>query len=111
VEISEKHAGKFIVLAPVGRIDNETSPSFQAKLLDAVGTGSAPVLLDFCGVEYISSAGLRALLMASKKSKAGGGRLAVAALTPMVKEIFAISRFGLVVQVFETIAAATAALG
>jgi anti-anti-sigma regulatory factor len=49
--------------------------------------------------------------MASKKSKAGGGRLAVAALTPMVKEIFAISRFALVVQVFETIAAATAALG
>src|SRR5208283_853969 len=67
VEISEKHEGKIAVLTPAGRIDNETSPSFQARLLDAVGTGAVPVLLDFSGVEYISSAGLRALLMASKK--------------------------------------------
>jgi len=48
--------------------------------------------------------------MASKQSKATNGRLAVAALTPMVKEIFAISRFSLVVQVFETTAEAIAAL-
>lgn len=111
MEISEKHSGKIVVLAPVGRIDNETSPSFQIKLLNTVGTGGAPVLLDFSAVEYISSAGLRALMMASKKSKAEGGRLAVAALTPMVQEIFTISRFSLVVQVFETFVDATAALG
>jgi len=110
VEIGEKHQGKIAVLAPAGRIDNETSPSFQAKLLDAVGNSDTAVLVDFSGVEYISSAGLRALMMASKKAKAAGTRLAVAALTPMVQEIFTISRFSLVVQVFETIAEATAAL-
>lgn len=110
MEIGEKHQGKIAVLAPAGRIDNETSPSFQAKLLDAVGNSDTAVLVDFSGVEYISSAGLRALMMASKKAKAAGTRLAVAALTPMVQEIFTISRFSLVVQVFETIAEATAAL-
>jgi anti-sigma B factor antagonist len=100
-----------VVLTPVGRLDNETSPSFQARLLDAVGSAEARVLLDFSGVDYISSAGLRALMMAAKKSKAVGGRLAVAALTPMVKEIFTISRFAMVVPVFETIAEAMVALG
>ncbi len=110
MEISEKQEGKIVVLGPVGRLDNETSPSFQANLLDAVGIGGTSVLVDFSGVEYISSAGLRALMMASKKSRAGGGRFAVAALTPMVKEIFAISRFSLVVQVFETLSQATAEL-
>ena len=110
MEISQKHEGKIAVLAPAGRIDNETSPSFQAKLLNAVGDGKAPVIVDLAGVEYISSAGLRALMMASKKAKAAGTRLAVAALTPMVNEIFTISRFSLVVQVFETVGEATAAL-
>jgi anti-anti-sigma factor len=110
VEISEKQEGRISVLAPVGRLDNETSPEFQVKLLYTVAE-SGVVLIDLARVEYISSAGLRALMMASKKSKDANGRLAVVALTPMVKEIFTISRFSLVVQVFETIAEATAALG
>jgi len=110
VEISEKREGDILVLSPVGYIDNETSPSFQARLLDKVGAGDGRVLVDFSAVEYISSAGLRALMAASKKTKAGGGRIAVAVLRPMVKEIFEISRFALVVQAFDTMADATAAL-
>jgi anti-anti-sigma factor len=110
VEIGERHDGNIIVLSPVGRIDNETSADFQAKLLGAVAPGGAAVLVDFSAVDYISSAGLRALMMASKQSKAAKGRLAVAALTPVVKEIFEISRFSFVVQVFDTPADALAAL-
>jgi anti-anti-sigma factor len=110
MNISEQREGNIIVLSPVGRVNNDTSPSFQTKLLACVGSTASAVLVDFSGVEYISSAGLRALMMASKQSKATNGRLAAAGLTPMVKEIFAISRFSLVVQVFETTAEAIAAL-
>jgi anti-anti-sigma factor len=110
MEIGEQHQGGMIVLSPLGRINNDTSPGFQAKLLECVGSGATAVLIDFSGVEYISSAGLRALMMASKQSKAASSRLAVAALAPMVKEIFAISRFSFVVQVFETTAEAITAL-
>lgn len=110
MEISEQREGDIIVLNPVGRVDNDTSPAFRTKLLACVGSTAATVLIDFSGVEYISSAGLRALMMASKQSKATNGRLAAASLTPMVKEIFTISRFSLVVQVFETTAQAIAAL-
>ena len=110
MEISEQRQSDLIILNPVGRINNDTSPAIQTKLLDSVGSAAAKVLVDFSGIEYISSAGPRALMMASKQSKATNGRLAVAALTPMVKEIFAISRFSLVVQVFETTAEAITAL-
>jgi len=109
VEISEKQDGKFSVLTPIGRLDNETSPDFQVKVLYAVASGGS-VVVDLSSVEYISSAGLRALMMASKRSKAINGRLAVASLTPMVKEIFDISRFSLVVPVFDTVQDATSAL-
>jgi anti-anti-sigma factor len=102
MELSEHRVGDIIVLVPVGRINNDTSTLFQPKLLASVAGPSSKVLLDFSSVEYISSAGLRALMMASKQSKAANGQIAVAGLSPMVKEIFAISRFSLVVQVFET---------
>ncbi len=110
MEIGERRQGDIIVLSPVGRVNNDTGSPFQTRLLGCVGSAPAKVLIDFSGVEYISSAGLRALMVASKQSKANGGRLAVAALTPMVKEIFAISRFSLVVQVFDTAAEAITAL-
>jgi anti-anti-sigma factor len=110
VDIAEKRDGNIVVLGPVGRIDNETSSSFQTRVLDSIGSGAAAVLIDFSNVEYISSAGLRALMMASKQAKATGCRLSVAGLGSMVKEIFEISRFALVVQVFETTTDAIAAL-
>lgn len=109
MEIGERRDGDILILSPAGRIDNETSPAFQARLLAALIPGAA-VLVDFSGVEYVSSAGLRALMMGSKQSKAANGRLAVAALGPVVKEIFEISRFSLVVPVFDTPADALAAL-
>jgi anti-sigma B factor antagonist len=111
MEIKERRESDVVVLSPVGRIDNETSPIFQAKLLGTVGPAYAAVLVDFGEVDYISSAGLRALLMASKQSKATHGQLAVAALRPVVKEIFEISRFSHIVQIFGTTAEAVAALG
>jgi anti-anti-sigma factor len=97
------------VLAPAGRIDHATVDGFQAALephLTACREGAPPVILDMSGVEYISSVGLRVLMVAAKKVKAQAGRIAVAALTPMVREIFEISRFNLVLDVYETVSAA-----
>lgn len=109
MEINEQREGDVLVLGPVGRLNNDTSPQFQTRLLGCVGPGAA-VLVDFSRVDYISSAGLRALMAASKQSKATGGRLAVAGLSPVVREIFTISRFSYVVSVFETLAEALRAL-
>jgi anti-anti-sigma factor len=76
VDIGERRQANILVLAPVGRIDNLTSGEFQTRLLAAVTSSSADVVIDFSGVEYISSAGLCALMTASRqkpKSAAGGG--------------------------------------
>ena len=96
------------MLRPVGRIDNLTSAAFQDRLLVAARAGAADVIVDFSEVAYISSAGLRAL-MAASKAKPKERRIAVAALNSIVGEIFAISRFGEVIPVFDTVAAAVAA--
>jgi anti-anti-sigma factor len=64
------------------------------------------VVLDFADVEYISSAGLRVLMIAAKQMRARDAKIAVAALQPMVAEIFAISRFDRVLEVFPSVRSA-----
>jgi anti-anti-sigma factor len=108
VDIGERRQANILVLAPVGRIDNLTSMEFQARLLAAVSSSPADVIVDFSGVEYISSAGLRAL-MAATRLKPKERRLGVACLHTVVREIFAISRFSHVVPVFATVEEASTA--
>ncbi|HEX2570546.1 MAG TPA: STAS domain-containing protein [Polyangia bacterium] len=113
MQIVEKTYGPVTVLAPAGRIDLTSGEAFQAAVLAAVHRhepAGALVVLDFSGVEYISSIGLRALMVAAKQTKALGGQLAIAALTPVVHEIFHISRFDLVLKAFASLREALAAL-
>jgi anti-anti-sigma factor len=68
------------------------------------------VVIDLTGVEYISSVGLRVLMVASKEAKAHGRTLVVCGLQPVVREIFEISRFNLVLKVFATLREALTAV-
>jgi anti-anti-sigma factor len=108
VEISERRQANILVLRPVGRVDNLTSAEFQARLVAAVTFAAADIVVDFSSVEYISSAGLRAL-MAASRLKPKERRFAVACLNSIVSEIFAISRFSYVVPIFTTVEEASAA--
>src|SRR5262249_31577497 len=110
VDIGERRQANILVLAPVGRIDNLTSAEFQAGLRAAVTANSVDVVIDFSAVEYISSAGLRALMMASRQ-KPKERRLAVARLNAVVHEIFTISRFSHLIPIFATVEEAGAAWG
>jgi anti-anti-sigma factor len=107
VEIGESRIGGCLVLRPVGRLDNATSTEFQPRLLQAVTAGAADVIIDLGAVEYVSSAGLRTLMTASKM-KPRGRRLAVTGLRALVEEVFAISRFHHVIAVFGSVDEAVA---
>ena len=111
MEISTATYGPVAVLRPSVRIDLTHSEPFQVQLLAAVeqhAPAAASVVVDFAGVDYISSVGLRALMVAAKKSKAQSGKLAVADLQGVVKEIFEISRFSFVLKIFPTVREAIA---
>jgi anti-anti-sigma factor len=109
MEIGERTEGGVVVLRPFGRIDNDTSPEFHAKLIACIEAGRA-ALVNFDAVEFISSAGLAALMAAAKLAKAKNVRIAVASLRPVAQEIFAISRFSRVVQTYVTVAEGIAAM-
>jgi anti-sigma B factor antagonist/stage II sporulation protein AA (anti-sigma F factor antagonist) len=65
-------------------------------------------VLDLGAVDYVSSAGLRVLMLASRQARAQGGTIVIAALQPVVREIFEISKFTLVFPCFATVAEALA---
>lgn len=102
---TRKQAG-VVVAAVSGRIDHATSEAFNRALdpllEDCRANGNA-LLLDFSDVPYISSAGLRVLMVASRQAKGQAGRFALAALTPLVREVFTISRFNLIVPCYATV--------
>ena len=113
MELAAKRFADTVALYPVGRIDHATADGFKAALaphLTGCAVGRDRVVLDLSGVEYISSVGLRVLMLASKQAKAQGGVLAVAGLQSVVREIFEISRFNLVLEVFPTLREALAKL-
>jgi len=68
------------------------------------------VVLDFSGVEYISSVGLRVLMLAAKQVKVQKGTIVIAGMQPVVKEIFDISRFNYVFASFPALRDAVADL-
>lgn len=108
----ERHGA--VIVAPAGRIDHASADAFAAALepyLLRCRTGEAPLVLDLSGVQYVSSAGLRVLMLAAQQAERQGGRIAAAALPPMVREVFEISRFDLVFPLYSNIDAALQALG
>jgi anti-sigma B factor antagonist/stage II sporulation protein AA (anti-sigma F factor antagonist) len=95
-----------VVLAPKGRVDHGTSEGLREALaphLARCAAGADHVVLDLGGVDYISSAGLRVLMLAAKQAKAQRGFLAVAAPQPLVQEILEISKFTLVLRTLPTV--------
>jgi len=99
-----------VVLSPIGRIDLTNAEAFKENLLRVVALAKTALILDLSEVDYISSAGLRSVMIASKAGKPNGVTLGIAAMRPVVREIFSISRFDLVFPCFETIRDAIAEL-
>lgn len=101
-----------LVIGVAGRLDQDNCEAFRADLMAHVERSAhdgGAVVLDLSGLEYVSSAGLRCFMLASRQAKAQHGRISVAALQPMVAEIFEISHFNMVFQVFLTVREALAA--
>jgi anti-anti-sigma factor len=106
VQIAARRYADTLVAAPAGRVDHFAAPQFESELTSLLAqarAGSAALVLDFSGVDYISSAGLRVLMIAAGQMRAQQGKLVVAALQTVVGEIFAISRFDRVLTVKATV--------
>ncbi len=114
MEVGVERRGNAKVIAVTGRIDHLNASAFHETLLPHLQhcrSGGDGIVLKLAGLDYISSAGLRIFMMAAKQARAQSGRIAVAQMQPLVQEIFEISHFHLVYEIFTSADEAVAALG
>jgi anti-anti-sigma factor len=110
MDVSEQQVGRVWVVTARGRLDGATSGQFTQRV-EALVTGNEPrVLVDFSGVEFVSSAGLRAVLTLVKKVKAVQGAFALCAVQPSVREVLEIAGFASMIDIHPERAAALTAL-
>ncbi|MCQ2361744.1 MAG: STAS domain-containing protein [Acidaminococcaceae bacterium] len=76
-----------------GRVDTTTAPEFQKLITDVMNDKPKRLILDCSQLEYISSAGLRALLIIAKTAKSAGINVNLCALTDFVVDVLATSGF------------------
>ena len=109
MQFSTRTDNNIYIVAIAGSLDSTTSPEAQ-KSLDAVVAGARKVVLDFTGLDYISSAGLRVLLGAAKQLRGSGGKLAMFGLNQSVREVFEISGFSTILSIYQSEAEALGAM-
>lgn len=100
-----------LVLALKGRLDSVNAGAVELQITDEIKRGANRLVLDFSEVPYVSSAGLRVVLVVAKRLKEVGGKLVLIGLTPSVHEVFGISGFLQILTVCEDRDAAMAKLG
>ena len=111
MNIQTRQEGKTTVVSASGRIDAMTAPAFETSLTDLIQEGRLYLVLDLGGVEYISSAGLRVILASAKSLKSKDGMLLLANAQGPVQEVFDISGFGSVFNIYDSVEAALEAAG
>jgi anti-anti-sigma factor len=108
MEIKEGKCGDVKIIGLHGRLDAATSPGVEKRLLALVAQSETRIAFDLSALSYISSLGLRVLLVVAKQVQVGGGRLALATLNDSVREIFELAGFTQLFSVFQTIDEAVA---
>ncbi len=90
-------------------MDAATTPEFERACADLVAAGEKLVVLDLGGLQYISSAGLRGLLVFAKTLQQSGGVLRLANVTGVVAQTLDLSGFSSAFSCFDSLEAAAGA--
>ncbi len=97
------------VVTLVGRLDATSSVELDRRGQELVTSGATRIVLELSGLDYVSSAGLRSVLTTAKSAQAAGGKLAIAGMQGVTKEVFSISGFDSILPTFDDVASAVAA--
>jgi anti-anti-sigma factor len=102
MEISRIEVGDAIKVTIEGNLDTNTSPDAQTYLDELVDSGQKKILISFESTNFVSSAGLRVILATAKLLSKNGGDLRLCNLSPTVRDVFEISGFTTILNVFDS---------
>ncbi|SFM34207.1 STAS domain-containing protein [Nitrosomonas communis] len=110
MDLQTKKENNAIVVTISGRLDAVTTPEYEKKIRELIDSGDIYFVVDFDQVDYISSAGLRGLLLMAKLLNAKGGRLCLANVKGNVRSVFGMCGFNTVFKIGNSVAEALAVI-
>ena len=100
-----------VIVFPGAPVDHENAEDFESRLIPSVDEASrsgGSLIIDFRSVDYMTSVGLRALMMATKKAEATSVIILVTGMNETLREIFHISGFEKLFVIHESLESALA---
>lgn len=98
MQVDQTESNGITILVPIGRIDTSSAKSFEDAVMAAVGS-SSKIAIQFNKIEYISSAGLRVVLMAGKKLNVTKGVLVLTDMPDKIYAVFKMSGFDKILKI------------
>jgi anti-anti-sigma factor len=102
MDLTTQESGGVTIVGFDGNLDTNTSPDAEVHLKKILDGGAKKILVDFSKLNFVSSAGLRVLLSTAKRLGSSSGELRICGLNETVNEIFEISGFCTILNVFGT---------
>ncbi|MCK9220786.1 MAG: STAS domain-containing protein [Bacteroidales bacterium] len=93
MELSEQKTPQCTIVGIIGRLDTTNYSLLEKKLMDLIDNQQTHILVECSKMDYVSSSGLRILLMALKKITLAKGKFVLCGLQENIREIFEISGF------------------
>lgn len=103
MNLQTKNLEDYLVIEFDGKLDAVTADDTENKINDIINHGNNKIILDFTNLSFVSSLGLRVILATLKKVKALNGKLKVCNMNEEITEVFEISGFSTIFNVFETL--------
>jgi len=100
MDISEAKQGEASILALSGRLDAVTSKAFEEKVHAAIESGARRLVVDLARLEYVSSSGLRVLLLAAKQLRGMDGDIRLCSLQDHVQQVFDLAGFSSILSIY-----------
>ena len=103
MEIAHRRFNRVDLLTIDGRLDAASAPQLKQQFDALFDQGRYRIVLDLAGLEYIASPGLRVLIEARKRTRdhvPGGGDVRIANLPPRIKEVFDLTGFTSLFEIY-----------
>ncbi len=100
--LTAENKGDVLVVHVKGRLDSISSPFAEKMVCESIEQGHLKIVLEISGVNYVSSAGMRMLLAATKKMRSLSGKFFVTAVTPNVMDVLKMSGFDHILELYNT---------
>src|SRR5262245_42320790 len=91
MKMTTSSRGDVLVLAVQGSLDVITSPELEKKVQELIDSGERRLVFDLSKLDYISSAGLRAVMLGVKQMTEAGGHIRFCGLSKQVRQVFDIA--------------------